>query len=613
MECLSRRHAAGFCISSPTSRERERPVVVSYAMATQQPAPADENYTVLARRYRPQTFTELIGQESTARSLINALKGNRVAHAYLFTGARGVGKTSTARILAKALNCEKGPTPTPCNVCDICRSITAGDDVDVIEIDGASNNSVDDARLMRSNIGTHTTRARYKIFIIDEVHMLSKAAFNALLKTLEEPPGHVKFILATTEAQKIPITILSRCQRFDFSSISTERILEQLKAITTKEGMQADDEALELVARRAGGSMRDAESLLDQLLAFGDERLHADQVRQVLGMAGDDRVIALAEAVVDKNAGAALVVLDATARDGLQMGELVDQMLAYWRDLMVVHCAGDEAHDLSVPSRFRPDLTRQAKALTLDAVLAGLDVLSNTRTRLRDSSHGRTLVETALVRLCRLSDLLPVAQLAQLLGQSRSETAPSSANRLTAAPPEGLKKKLLTSAAEPASPIPSPATPLTPAAPQTVPEIWAQVLRSVGSFMASDLEKAGIPATLGPNNLVLRFPVDYNKARDHCQEPARVAKVEEALRKITGRSWTVRVETGGASPVKAPPPVEAPPPVARRNHRAEAEKEPLVKRALDALSAQIVRVDPDFGEAPAQSAVGMAEQADEEA
>ncbi len=387
-------------------------------MAKQLPPARDESYTVLARRYRPQTFAELVGQEPTARALANALKGNRVAHAYLFTGARGVGKTSAARILAKCLNCEKGPTPTPCNVCYNCVSITSGDDVDVIEIDGASNNKVEDARLMRSNIGTHTTRARYKIYIIDEVHMLSKAAFNALLKTLEEPPPHVKFIFATTEVQKIPITILSRCQRFDFSGIAAHRIREQLKTITAQEGMKADDEALELVARRAGGSMRDAESLLDQLLAFGDDRLTADQVRQLLGMAGDDRVLALAEAVTARDAGKALAVFDETAQGGLQMGELVDQMLAYWRDLMVVHCAGDQARDLSVPSRCRPDLERQAKALTLDAVLAGLDVLSATRNRLRDSSHGRTLVEMALVRLCRLSDLLPVAQLAQMLGQA---------------------------------------------------------------------------------------------------------------------------------------------------------------------------------------------------
>jgi DNA polymerase III subunit gamma/tau len=561
-------------------------------MAKQSPPAVEENYTVLARRYRPQTFTDLIGQEPTARALINALKGNRVAHAYLFTGARGVGKTSTARILAKALNCEQGPTPTPCGVCYNCVSITSGDDTDVIEIDGASNNGVDDARELRGNINTRPSRSRYKIYIIDEVHMLSKAAFNALLKTLEEPPAHVKFIFATTEVQKIPITILSRCQRFDFAGIPADQILEQLKTITLREGKQADDEALELVARRAGGSMRDSQSLLDQLLAFGGDRLTADQVREMLGMAGDDRVVALAEAVVGKDAGKALAVLEETAQGGLQMGELVDQMLAYWRDLMVVHCAGEQASDLSVPSRCRPDLIRQGKALTLDAVLAGLDVLSTTRLRLRDSSHGRTLVEMALVRLCRLSDLLPVAQLAQMLTSPERERGvrqnPSLAlgagKTHASAPPEGLKKKLLNNAADAAVPSPS--------------EIWPQILGSVGPMMSNFLEKAGLPAIIGPNSLVLRFSVDYNQAREYCQEPARLAKIEEAVRKGTGHTWILRVE-GGASPAPAMAPETPPPaPQPRRNHRAEAEKEPLVKRALDALGAQIVRVEDGFGETP---------------
>jgi DNA polymerase III subunit gamma/tau len=558
-----------------------------------------ENYTVLARRYRPQTFADLIGQEPTARALINALKGNRVAHAYLFTGARGVGKTSTARILAKALNCEKGPTPTPCGVCYNCVSITSGDDTDVIEIDGASNNGVDDARELRGNINTRPSRSRYKIYIIDEVHMLSKAAFNALLKTLEEPPAHVKFIFATTEVQKIPITILSRCQRFDFSGIPADQILEQLKMITVREGKQADDEALELVARRAGGSMRDSQSLLDQLLAFGGDRLTADQVREMLGMAGDDRVVALAEAVVAKDAGKALAVLDETAQGGLQMGELVDQMLAYWRDLMVVHCAGEQASDLSVPSRCRPDLIRQGKALTLDAVLAGLDVLSTTRLRLRDSSHGRTLVEMALVRLCRLSDLLPVAQLVQMLGNAPRSAAPIGQARLSAAPPEGVKKKLLSSVVDASSPKYASTAIASP--PEALPELWPQILRSVGHMLGNFLEKAGLPAITGPNSLVLRFAADYNQEREYCQEPARLAKIEEAVRKCTGRPWILRVEGGAISaPATTPAPAVETPPASppRRNHRAEAEKEPLVKRAVDALGAQIVRVEDGFGEAP---------------
>src|SRR6516165_731597 len=258
-------------------------------------------YTVLARRYRPQQFGDLVGQEAVAQALINALQSGRVAHAYLFSGARGVGKTSTARILAKALNCVKGPTPTPCDECDICKGIATGEDVDVLEIDGASNRGIDEVRELRRNVAFAPSRARYKIYIIDEVHMLTKEAFNALLKTLEEPPPHVKFIFATTDVHKVPVTILSRCQRFDFGGISLARIVERLKQIVGTEDTKADDEALELIARRAGGSMRDAQSLLDQLLAFGSGKLTAEDVHRLLGTAADDRVIALAGAIVQRD------------------------------------------------------------------------------------------------------------------------------------------------------------------------------------------------------------------------------------------------------------------------------------------------------------------------
>ncbi len=225
-------------------------------------------YVVVARRYRPQTFEELLGQEHVARALSNAITTNRVGHAYLFTGARGVGKTSAARILAKALNCERGPAPVPCNRCDICESISSGDDVDVLEIDGASNRGIDEIRQLRQNANVRPSRERFKIYIIDEVHMLTREAFNALLKTLEEPPGHVKFIFCTTEPGKIPITILSRCQRFDFAGIRSVLIVQRLRQIVESEKVAAEPEALEIIARRANGSMRDSQSLLEQLLAF---------------------------------------------------------------------------------------------------------------------------------------------------------------------------------------------------------------------------------------------------------------------------------------------------------------------------------------------------------
>jgi DNA polymerase-3 subunit gamma/tau len=564
--------------------------------------PAAESYTVLARRYRPQTFADLVGQEPVARALANAIKGNRVAHAYLFTGARGVGKTSTARILARALNCDKGPTDTPCGECPACISIATGEDVDVLEIDGASNNGVDNIRDLRNNVQYAPARARFKIYIIDEVHMLSKGAFNALLKTLEEPPPHVKFIFATTEVEKVPITILSRCQRFDFPGIPLPGIVERLREIVTREGLSADDEALELVARRAGGSMRDAQSLLDQLLAFGGERLTVEQVHHLLGTAGDDRVAALAGAVLARDPKQALDLLDEAAAGGLHLGELLDQLIAYWRDLMVVHCAGTEGRDLSVPPRLREELARQARVLSLDTILAGLDVLSATKARLRGSGHGRVLVEMALVRLGRLDDLVPLAQLTQWLGQPRPEAGasprPAAPGAVRVAPPEGLKKNSPTAAPE-GNGTSAPAA-LTA---ETLPQVWPQILRSVGTLLGSYLEKGGLPAIFAPNSLVVRFPAEYNQAQEYCRAPERLARVEEVLKKQTGKVWAVRVEgEAGAAAFAPPPPAEGPPVTParpRRNSRDEAEKEPLIRRAVDVLGAQLVRVEEGFGEGPA--------------
>src|SRR4051812_41120883 len=266
-----------------------------------------EAYTVLARRYRSQTFDELVGQEAVAQTLKNAILANHVAHAFLFTGTRGVGKTSSARILAKALNCpQKEPDGNPCGVCNTCKAIARGEDMDVIEIDGASNNSVDQIRELRQSAGIRPSRSPFKIYYIDEVHMLSTGAFNALLKTLEEPPEHVKFFFATTEPNKIPITVLSRCQRYDFAGIAPEEIVATLESICRREGIEAEPDALRAVARRATGSMRDAQSLLEQLLSSAGPRLTVERVHALLGTASDERLFDLIDALADHDAAAAL-------------------------------------------------------------------------------------------------------------------------------------------------------------------------------------------------------------------------------------------------------------------------------------------------------------------
>ena len=568
---------------------------------TAAPSEAGAEYTVLARRYRPQQFADLVGQEPVAQALKNAIESGRVAHAYLFTGARGVGKTSAARILAKALNCSKGPTATPCDECEICQAITSGEDTDVLEIDGASNNSVENIRELRGNVQFRPSRSRYKIYIIDEVHMLSTSAFNALLKTLEEPPAHVKFIFATTEVQKVPITILSRCQRFDFGGISINGIVTRLKEIVAKEGMEADDEALETVARRAGGSMRDGQSLLDQLLAFSGKKLTVDTVHQLLGTAHEERVTALADAALAKDTKKVLDLLNDIVNQGQQLGELLDQLIEYWRDLMVVNSAGIAGQSVSVSSARRDTLSAHAKQANLDTILAGMDILVTAKSRMRHSSHARALLEMALVRLCQMEDLLPIAQIAQWLNKKGS--APAARTQFSSPTPRPtaavgsseVEKKKLT--AENGS-IPTP--PSFVFNEESIPAIWNQLLSESGFAIQSDLRKVSLTAISGPNTLVLRVARRYNAPGSLFCDPVRLGKVEEKLAELVGQASRIRVEwtDDATEPAVVGGRTQAAAAIGQqRMQRAELLQIPFVKKAADILNAQIMRADEGFGTA----------------
>ncbi|MDA0832742.1 MAG: DNA polymerase III subunit gamma/tau [Planctomycetota bacterium] len=420
------------------------------------------NYTVMARRYRPQQFRDVVGQQSVAQALRNAIQSGRVAHAYLFTGARGVGKTSMARILAKALNCPNSVEAEPCNQCDICQGISSGQDVDILEIDGASNRGIDDIRQLRQNVTVKSMRSKYKMYIIDEVHMLTKDAFNALLKTLEEPPPFVKFVFCTTEPNKLPDTILSRCQRFDFGTIETLQIAERLSWIADQEGVVVFPEAIELVARRARGSLRDSQSLFDQLLAYGQKEISAVDVHQLLGTAPDERLIELGNSLVNRQPAQALALTNKVLSEGTQIGEFLNQLVDYVRDLMIL-AAG--AHNLqlgSVSDSRRDVLDVQAKSWGLHTVLAALQILTETQLKFARVLSGRSLLDLAIVRLSLLDELDDLGKLTQMLldpsaGQGAGDTTPKGQPRSGDSSPQ--KRPLELRPGRPSSPPRSLSTP----------------------------------------------------------------------------------------------------------------------------------------------------------
>src|SRR5690554_1685042 len=376
------------------------------------PMKADpQDYTVLARKYRPQTFDELVGQEHVAKTLGNAIASNRVAHAFLFTGVRGVGKTTSARLLAKSLNCERGASITPCNDCSICVDITSGRDIDVLEIDGASNNSVEDVRRLQETLPYRPQRARLKVVIVDEVHMLSTAAFNAFLKTLEEPPPHVKFIFATTEAHKVPVTIRSRCQRYDFRLIPQKVIGERVREILSREGVDADDDTIALVAREAAGSMRDALTLLDQILALGGEKLIGSEVAESLGLAGRAELRAVMEGLVRGDARAILERIAAVIQKGLDLQHFTRELTSYARDLTVLKVTSSDASLVDLVDEEREvaiGLVEATDVLELQRLFAGLVKLQDEIAR---SSAPHLALEIGLVRLATRPSLRSVGEL----------------------------------------------------------------------------------------------------------------------------------------------------------------------------------------------------------
>ena len=574
------------------------------------PPPVEPSgYTVVARRYRPQRFEDVVGQDHVVQALRNAIRLNRVTHAYLFCGTRGVGKTSLARIFAKCLNCVQGPTESPCLICDICQAIAVGQDVDVIEIDGASNNGVEAVRELRQNAGLRPSRARFKIYYIDEVHMLSTGAFNALLKTLEEPPEHVKFFFATTEANKIPITVLSRCQRYDFAGIAPELIVATLAEIGAREGVEAEPEALRTIARRAAGSMRDAQSLLDQLLSSSNGRLTVEEVHRLLGTASDERLLDLIDALADHDAAAVLTQVDRAVREGVQPTDLLNGLLEFLRDLMVLS-TGAEGTLLAATPRQRPRLQALIDRWPIDAILAALQIAAETRGKLRGSPHGRILVELALVRVARLENLSDLGELiARLAALESGAVPPTSVNHAALS---AIKKKLTSpepavpashqdSASGSAPPGPpratrSPADDGPPLSLEAARQAWPEVIKLVGLRFGKGLGLVAPSAISGPNLLVIEVPPRYNWVVDECESVEARARIEQALQRLLHRPVSVRFDRSAEAE-----PRESPAQAATPGRRGDPAGDPMVQKVVELFEARPLHLEYEEDSSPSAS------------
>ena len=538
------------------------------------------SYEVFARKYRPQTFDDLIGQKHVSQTLKNAIAQNRLAHAYLFVGPRGIGKTSTARILAKALNCIHGPTITPCGVCDNCREIAAGNSLDVIEIDGASNNSVEDVRQLRENVRYAPAKGRYKIYLIDEVHMLSSAAFNALLKTLEEPPPHVKFIFATTEPQKVLPTILSRCQRFDLHRIPANLIAQHLQFIAGKEKITLEPAAAHAIARGAEGGLRDAESMLDQLVGFCGEKISEADVLNVFGFTSQQTVASFTEKILRGATADVVQLLQEQSEAGKDMMKLMSDLIAYLRDLLVFKVKPDALSE-DVDLDLQKSLAEQAKLLETDRLLELIDQFAEAETRMKWAPNKKLHFEVALIKAIQSLSQVTLNEVIENLnalrdgrdvaadddrGREKSREGKAGVNdpgysgRVAESPPQyAVKADAIIDSAK----------------------IWREVSAKIPAkgFLRTLIDSLTVLGAEG-RNFLLGYPPEQKSAIETLATTSNRRQLETLLKEVSGRDWTAKLSAKEGLPSKSPHDYPS-------RQTDEFKDDPLIQEALEMFKGEI--------------------------
>ncbi len=527
------------------------------------------SYLVIARKYRPQSFDQIVGQEHVTQTLKSAIAQGKVAHAYLFSGPRGVGKTSAARILAKSLNCENGISADPCQKCANCVEITQGSSLDVLEIDGASNRGIDEVRALRENVKFSPVSGRFKIYIIDEVHSLTHDAFNALLKTLEEPPAHVKFIFATTEAHRVLPTILSRCQRFDFKRIPTYLLVQKLSEIAKQEKIEIDTESLNEIALSSGGGLRDAQTILDQLSAYSGKKIEKGIVREILGLIEREVLEQFIAFVAERDTVKLLDLVRQLEERGTDLGQLVNNLIQHCRNLMICQVGvKDLANVLDLPKEVIEKVRQQAAKLNKDETLFILHTLVGLQLEMKRATFPKILLELALIRMTEMRQWIQIPELVEKLKELEAKVGDE--------PAAGSLKK-----SEP----PLNSVPNSPVSLEQITQSWpslAQKIRSQKVPLGAALQ-VGKPSALEGKRLTLSFPSAESFHKEIAERGNNKKLIEQELQVIFGVPLTVELVIEKNSP-----------PPASQNKTASSPNnsvdDPLVKSALEIFSGRVIRV-----------------------